>query len=160
MTLALESILTGLLSRTGLSQCTSVSQAMMKMKRRSWKVSVMKNTSVTHPSCVCFLLCFFLQPGTGRVLTLWFIRFVFQGQSQTEMLRRAPKAKPTQTWLKSYLYIVRTVTCLSSGAAMISQVMALTCLSLTTPTHYGEIKLFTTGFITVPEMSVYSECYS
>lgn len=71
------------------------------------------------------------------------------------MLRRAPKHSPTQTWVKSYLYIARTVTCPSMEETTNFQVKALTCWSLTTPTHYGEIKLFTTGFITVPEIPSY-----
>lgn len=87
--------------------------------------------------------------------SLWFMWFLLQGLSVTEMSRRAPKLKPTQTWLKSYPCTARTVTCPSKGGATIFQVKALTSWSLITPTHYGEIKLFTTGFITVPEMPIY-----
>lgn len=91
----------------------------------------------------------------GSVLTLWFMCFLSQGPSVTEMSRRAPKRKPTRTWLKSYLYTARTATCPWTGGATIFQVKALTSWSLIIPTHYGEIKLFTTEFITVPEMPIY-----
>lgn len=105
--------------------------------------------------CRCVFVCFPTARIQGIVLTLWFMWFVLQHLLVMVMLRRAPKHKPAQTWVKSYLCTARTATCLSMEAATIFQVKALTCWSLTTPTHYGGIKLFTTGFITVPEILVY-----
>lgn len=108
--------------------------------------------------CLCrsmyFCICSSAQLWFNRKHCVGFMWFIFQVLSVMAILRRAPKLWPTQTWLKSYLCTARTVTCPSSGVATISQVKALTSWSLTTLTHCGEIKRFTTEFITVPKVPV------
>lgn len=80
-----------------------------------------------------------------------FMCFRPQGLSATGMWRRAPRRRPTPTWLKSCPCTARTATCPSTGGATTFQVKARTSWSLIIPTHYGETKHSTTEFITVPD---------